>query len=397
MKVPFLDLKAQYLSMKDEIHVAIQQVLDATAFAGGPFVSQFEKEFGAFCGCEHAIGVGSGTEALWLCLLAAGIGPGDEVITVPDSFIATAEAISFCGATPAFVDVDDRTYDLDPNKLEAYLKKRNEERATSNEQRGLTSNLGPRPWPKAVIPVHLFGQMSDMDPIMEIARKYGLLVIEDACQAHGAEYKGKKAGSIGAAGCFSFYPGKNLGAYGEAGAVVTNNAEMAAKIRMLRDHGQSKKYYHDLVGWNDRMDGIQGAILSAKLEHLPAWNEARRKNAELYTRLLSGIDGIIVPQEPDFAKHIYHIYAIRVKNRDKLMNALAERGISCGIHYPIPIHLQDAYNSLGLKKGSFPVAEKIAEEFISLPMYPELTEEQIKYVAEEIKNYLSQSPQRTRT
>ncbi len=363
MKVPFLDLKAQYLSMKQEIHVAIQQVLDSTAFAGGPHVTQFEKEFVAFCGTKHAVGVGSGTEALWLCLLARAIGPGDEVMTVPDSFIATAEAISFCGATPVFVDVDDRTYNMDPAKLEAAITRKT----------------------KAIVPVHLFGQMADMDPIMEIGRKYNLLVIEDACQAHGAEYKGKRAGSIGTAGCFSFYPGKNLGAYGEAGAVVTDNAEMAAKIRILRDHGQSKKYYHDMVGWNDRMDGIQGAILSAKLKHLPAWNEARRRNAALYTRLLSGVDGIVVPREADNARHIYHIYAIRVKDRDRLINALAEKGISCGIHYPIPIHLQDAYHSLGLKKGSFPVAEKCAEEFLSLPMYPELAAEQITYVAEQIK------------
>ena len=338
--------------------------------------------------------MGSGTEALWLCLLAYGIGPGDEVITVPDSFIATAEAISFCGATPAFVDVDDRTYNLDPNKLEAYLKKRNQGSGIRSQKPETWSPKPGSPRVRAVIPVHLFGQMSDMDPILEIARKYGLLVIEDAFQAHGAEYKGKRAGSIGAAGCFSFYPGKNLGAYGEAGAVVTNKAEMAGKIRMLRDHGQSKKYYHDVVGWNDRMDGIQGAILSAKLKHLPGWNEARRKNAKLYTELLSGVDGVVVPQEAKYAKHIYHIYAIRVKNRDNLMKALGEKGINCGIHYPIPIHLQEAYQSLGLKKGSFPVAEKCGDEFLSLPMFPELTGEQIKYVCKEIKAYLSQSPQR---
>jgi dTDP-4-amino-4,6-dideoxygalactose transaminase len=230
--------------------------------------------------------------------------------------------------------------------------------------------------------------MADMDPMIEIAKAYRLQVIEDACQAHGSEYKGKKAGSLGDAGCFSFYPGKNLGAYGEAGAVVTSNSELAGKIRMIRDHGQSKKYHHDLIGWNDRMDGIQGAILSTKLKHLPAWNEARRKNAQLYTKLLSGTDGIMVPQEAEYAKHIYHIYAIRVKNRDRLMNALAEKGINCGIHYPIPIHLQKAYHSLGLKKGSFPAAEKCAEEFLSLPMFPELTEEQIKYVCNEIKKLI---------
>jgi dTDP-4-amino-4,6-dideoxygalactose transaminase len=376
MKVPFLDLKVQYLSMKEEIHAAIQQVLDNTAFAGGPFVAQFEKEFAAYCDCKEGIGVGSGTEALWLCLLALGIGAGDEVITVPNSFVATAEAISFCGATPAFVDVDPRTYTLDPNKLEEFLKIRLEPR---------TSNLGPGSRPKAVIPVHLFGQPADMDPILEIARKYGLAVIEDACQAHGAEYKGKKAGSLGDAGCFSFYPGKNLGAYGEAGAVVTHNSAMAGKMRMLRDHGQSKKYHHDVIGWNDRMDGIQGAILSAKLKHLSAWNDARRKNSQLYTKLLKGADHIIVPEEAAYARHIYHVYALRVQNRDKLMNSLGERGISCGIHYPVPIHLTDAYKFLGLGRGSFPVAEQCANEFLSLPMFPELAQEQIEYACSEIK------------
>lgn len=400
MNVPFLDLKAQYASIKEEIHAAIDQVLDATAFAGGPFVAQFEKDFASFCGCGQAIGVGSGTEALWLCLLAAGIGPGDEVITVPDSFIATAEAITFCGATPAFVDVDEKTYNLDPNKLEDYLKKRSKASGVRSQEspkpNPMVGALKPESWnlkpgsrPKAVIPVHLFGQPADLDPIMEIAKKYGLLVIEDACQAHGAEYKGKKAGSIGAAGCFSFYPGKNLGAYGEAGAVVTNDPEMAGKIRMIRDHGQSKKYYHGLVGWNDRMDGIQGAVLNAKLKHLPAWNEARRRNARLYNQLLSGVEGVILPKEADYAKHIYHIYAIRVPKRDRLMSALGEKGVNCGIHYPIPIHLQEAYRSMGWKKGDFPVAEKCANEFLSLPMYPELTAEQISYVTQQVKALIS--------
>ena len=383
MKVPFLDLKAQYGSMKDEIHSAIQQVLDKTAFAGGPFVAQFEKDFAAFCDCKEGIGVGSGTEALWLCLLAMGIGQGDEVITVPNSFIATAEAISFCGATPVFVDVDPCTHTMDPNKLEEYIKSRlGPGPLTRNPEPGTRNRV------RAVIPVHLFGQPADMDPILEIARKYNLAVIEDACQAHGALYKGKKAGSLGDAGCFSFYPGKNLGAYGEAGAVVTNNTAMAAKIRMTRDHGQSKKYHHDLIGWNDRMDGIQGAILSAKLKHLAAWNEARRKHAGMYTKLLRGAGGVMVPEEAPYARHIYHIYALRVPNRDKLMNALGEKGISCGIHYPIPIHLTDAYKFMGLGKGSFPAAEKSADEFLSLPMYPELTEEQVGYVCAEIKRLL---------
>jgi len=380
MQVPFIDLKAQYESIKDEINEAIQQVLDSCAFAGGPFVEKFEKEFAEFCQCKYCVGVGSGTEALWLSLLALGIGHGDEVITVPNTFIATAEAISFCGATPVFVDIDEQTYTMDPAKLRDYLNMR---------LQPPTSNLRPRSRPKAVIPVHLFGQMADMDPIMEIAKKYGMLVIEDACQAHGAEYKGRRAGSIGDAGCFSFYPGKNLGAYGEAGAIVTNDAELDKKIRMLRDHGQAKKYYHEMVGWNARMDGLQGAILSVKLSHLERWNEERCKNAKLYAELLIDLDSVITPQETDYAKHVYHIYAIRVQNRDALMNALAEKDIFCSIHYPVPVHLQDAYTSLMLAEGSFPIAEKYAEEFVSLPMYPELTCDQQKKVAGKINEFFS--------
>lgn len=372
MQVPFLDLKAQYLSIKDEIQAALNKVLDQTAFAGGPFVAQFEKEFAEFCQVEHCVGVGSGTDALWLALLALGVGPGDEVITVPDTFIATAEAISYCGATPVFVDVDEKTYNMDPNKLEECIKTHNSKLKTQNSL-------------KAIIPVHLFGQTADMDPILEIAKKYGLSVVEDACQAHGALYKGKPAGSIGAAGCFSFYPGKNLGAYGEAGAVTTNNAELASKMRMIRDHGQEKKYYHGCIGWNARMDGFQGAVLNVKLKHLRAWNEARRTNAAKYNALLDDADGIITPQEMDYAKHVYHIYAIRTKNRDELILRLGEKGVNCGIHYPVPVHLQNAYASLGLKPGSFPVAEKVASEFVSLPMFAELTEEQIRYTADMVK------------
>ncbi len=371
MNVPFLDLKAQYLPIKDEIQSALNAVLDKTAFAGGPFVAQFEKEFAAFCGTEHAVGVGNGTDALWMALLGLGVGPGDEVITVPDTFIATAEAISYCGATPVFVDVNEKSYNMDPNRLEDYLKSRNSQTATRNKLKG-------------IIPVHLFGQMADMDPIMEIARKYGLFVIEDASQAHGALYKGKIAGSIGEAGCFSFYPGKNLGAYGEAGAVVTNNSALADKMRVLRDHGSSKKYYHQVVGWNARMDGFQGAILSVKLKYLSQWNDARRKNAALYNQLLSGTQGIITPTEMDYAKHVYHVYALRVKNRDSLINAVGEKGIGTNVHYPVPVHLQNAYQSLGLKQGAYPVAEKCASEFISLPMFAELTEEQIRYVANSV-------------
>ena len=267
---------------------AIQQVLDSCAFAGGPFVQAFEKQFAEFCGCDHCIGVGSGTEALWLALLALGVGPGDEVITVPNTFIATAEAISFCGATPVFVDIDEKTYTMDPQKLEDYLQARLHASRPPSLQAAM---------PKAVIPVHLYGQTADMDPIMAIARKHGLYVIEDACQAHGAEYKGQPAGSIGDAGCFSFYPGKNLGAYGEAGAVTTNNTQLAGQIALLRDHGQSEKYYHDKIGWNARMDGIQGAVLGVKLNHLSAWNQARRQRAEVYGNLLSGINNLILPFE----------------------------------------------------------------------------------------------------
>ena len=367
MNVPFLDLKAQYATIKDEIHTAVSEVMENTAFAGGPFVAGFEQAFAEFCGCKNAIGVGNGTDALWLSLLTLGIGPGDEVITVPNTFIATAEAITYCGAKPVFVDVDPKTCNMDPNKLEDCLKK----------------CLSPRL--KAVIPVHLFGQTADMDPILTIARAHGLHVVEDACQAHGAEYKGRKAGTMGDTGCFSFYPGKNLGAYGEAGAVVTNDDAIAEKIRIFRDHGQAKKYYHNVIGWNARMDGIQGAVLSVKLKHLARWNEARREHAREYSRLLSPVEGVLIPREADYARHVFHIYAIRIKQRDRLLASLSEKGISCGIHYPVPVHLQKAYHGLGLAQGSFPVAEACAEEFLSLPMFPELKSEQIAYVADTIK------------
>jgi dTDP-4-amino-4,6-dideoxygalactose transaminase len=367
MNVPFLDLKAQYLPIKDEIQAALNAVLDKTAFAGGPFVAQFEKEFATFCQTEHCIGVGNGTDALWMALLALGVGPGDEVITVPDTFIATAEAISYCGATPVFVDVDEKSYNMDPNRLEDYLKSH-------------SAHL-----PKAVIPVHLFGQTADMGPILEIAKKYGLAVVEDASQAHGALYKGKTAGSMGDAGCFSFYPGKNLGAYGEAGAVVTNNIALADKMRMLRDHGSSKKYYHQVVGWNARMDGFQGAVLSVKLKYLPSWNEGRRKNAQLYNTLLGDSNNVVLPTEMDYSKHVYHVYALRVKDRDGLISRLGEKGIGTNVHYPVPVHLQNAYAFLGLKEGSFPVAEKVASEFVSLPMFAELTDEQVRYTADAVK------------
>jgi dTDP-4-amino-4,6-dideoxygalactose transaminase len=340
--------------------------METTAFSGGPFVARFEEEFAAFCGCSHSIGVGSGTEALWLALLARGIGAGDEVITVPNSFIATAEAISLCGATPVFVDVDEESATMNPRLLEAAITDKT----------------------RAVIPVHLFGHPADMDPIMEIARRHDLFVVEDACQAHGAQYKGRPAGSIGDAGCFSFYPGKNLGAYGEAGGVTTNDAELAQKIRMLRDHGQSKKYFHQLIGVNSRMDGVQGAVLSVKLKHLSEWNEGRRRHAERYRALLEGVEGLTVNQEMPYAKSCYHLFTVRVQNREALMAELERKEIGCGIHYPVPIHLQDAYACLGLKKGSFPVAERMAEETLSLPMCAELTDEQVAEVARTVRAFL---------
>ena len=364
MKVPFLDLKVQYASIRDEIADALQQVLDNTAFASGPFVKAFEKDFAAFCRCEFAIGVSSGTVALWMVLSGLGIGQGDEVITTPNTFIATAEAISFCGAKPVFVDVDEQTYNMNPDLLEGAIT----------------------PKTKAVVPVHLFGQMADMDRIMQIARAHGLLVVEDACQAHGAEYHERRAGSIGDAGCFSFYPGKNLGAYGEAGAVVTNNAELVEKMRMFRDHGQAKKYYHSMVGWNARMDGFQGAVLSVKLKHLPAWNEARRKNAQLYNELMKETN-VIIPFEPEYAECVYHLYIILSDRREELSEYLKEHEVHTGLHYPVPIHLQKAYQYLDHKNGDFPNTENISKECLSLPMYPELEKSQIEYVCDLIKRF----------
>lgn len=364
MIVPFIDLKAQYATIREEISSALQEVLDNSSFAGGPMVEKFEKKFAPFCQSEYAIGTGNGTDAIWMALLGLGVGPGDEVITTPSTFIATAEAISFCGATPVFVDIDEQTYNIDPALIDAAITTKT----------------------RAIIPVHLFGQPADMDPIMAVAKGRNLLVIEDACQAHGAEYKGRRAGSIGDAGCFSFYPGKNLGAYGEAGAVVTNNKELAATMRMFRDHGQRKKYYHSIVGWNARMDGFQGAVLAVKLPYLPAWTDARRKNAALYDTLLADVPEVITPYAADYAKHVYHVYAVRTQNRDAVMGELGKQGIACGIHYPVPLHLQEAYKDLGYKEGDFPVAEKCAGEFLSLPMYPELPVESIHYVAEKLKD-----------
>ncbi|MBV9998642.1 MAG: DegT/DnrJ/EryC1/StrS family aminotransferase [Verrucomicrobia bacterium] len=366
IKVPFLDLKAQHAPLLDEIEAAIRQVIEAGAFAGGPFVAEFEEDFAAYCDSSHALGVGSGTDALWLSLLALGIGAGDEVITVSSTFMATAEAITYCGAKPVFVDIDERTYTMDPA--------------------GLEQAITPRT--KAIIPVHLFGQTADMDPIVAIARKHGLFVIEDACQAHGAEYKGRRAGTLGDAACFSFYPGKNLGAFGEAGAVVTNNPELQEKIRILRDHGQVRKYHHTMIGWNGRMDGIQAAVLRIKLRHLERGNQLRRTHAAHYGAALAEVEEVITPFQAADVQHVYHVYATRVPDRDEVIRFLTAKGIGSGVHYPVPVHLQEAYRSLGYRPGALPVTERCAAEFLSLPMFPELTHAQVETVVQGLREAL---------
>ena len=383
MEIPFLDLKTPHLELEEELVEVYRECLRNASFVGGPQVQAFEEEFAQFCETKYCIAASSGTDALRFALIAAGIGPGDEVITVPNTFIATTEAISQTGATPVFVDIDERTYNMDPNKLEDYLKKC----LTPH-----TSRLTPRP--RGVIPVHLYGQPADMDSILEVADRYGLIVIEDACQAHGAlchsrkDEKWKKAGSMGLAAAFSFYPGKNLGACGEGGAVTTHDEKIAQKIRMLRDHGQAKKYYHEFEGYNGRLDSIQTGILRVKLKHLSEWNEKRRNNASLYTQHLT-LNNVITPYEPEWAKAVYHLYIIRTKKRDELQKYLSENGISTGLHYPIPLHFQKAYANNGFKRGDFPVTEKVASEILSLPMFPNLSEGQIEYVAEKIKEFAS--------
>jgi len=366
--VPFLDLRAHHEPFMDEFVDAFRKVAETSAFAGGPFVAAFEKEFAAFCGTKHCVAVGNGTDALWLSLLALGIGPGDEVITVPNSFMATAEAISYCGAKPVFVDVDEQTCTMDASQLEAAITLRT----------------------RAIIPVHLYGQMADMEAILAVAKRHGLPVVEDACQAHGAKRDGRIAGAAGVTGCFSFYPGKNLGAFGEGGGITTNDSELATKMQVLRDHGQSKKYYHSVVGWNARMDGIQGAILSIKLRHLAEGNKARRAHAAMYDRLLANEPLAILPTVAKGSESVYHIYPVRVPNRDQVLAKMNARGLNCAIHYPVPIHLQEAYRPLGLKPGSFPVVERIAGELLSLPMFPELRPEQVQRVAEGLKEVLAE-------
>jgi dTDP-4-amino-4,6-dideoxygalactose transaminase len=376
MNIPLVDLKIQYESIKKEIDNVISDVISQSAFIGGPYVKEFESVFAEYCGVKHCVGVGNGTDALFIALNALGIGNGDEVITVANSFIATSEAITMSGANVAFIDIDPKTYNIDHNKLNDYLKKR-------------SASADKRTKPKAVIPVHLYGQPADMDPILAIAKQYDLKVIEDAAQAHVAEYKGRRIGSLGDMACFSFYPGKNLGAYGDAGAIVTNDEDLALKARTFANHGRIGKYDHEIEGVNSRLDGLQAAILGIKLKYLEGWSELRRKNAYLYNKYLKGTD-LVTPVEIDHVKAVYHLYVVRVKKelRQSLQDHLGSKGISTGIHYPIALPNLKAYSYLNHNRNDFPQATMVSEEILSLPIYPELTEEQIQYIAEETKEGL---------
>jgi dTDP-4-amino-4,6-dideoxygalactose transaminase len=368
MNVPFVDLKAQYESLRPQMDEAIQDVLNRTAYILGPEVRAFEGAFAKFVGVSNVVGVSSGTDALRLALEGLGIGPGDEVITVPDTYIATCEAITHVGADVVFVDADSKTYNIDPMQIEQAISERT----------------------KAIMPVHLYGQAADMDPIMEIAQRHNLFVIEDAAQAHGATYKGRKVGTLGDISCFSFYPGKNLGAYGDAGAIATNDDALAHRIRILSNHGQEVKYEHLDVGYCDRLDNLQGAVLGVKLPHLGGWNASRQSRAALYDDCLANIPGIVTPYVSPENESVYHLYVIRVTDgrRDALQKHLGEQGIASGLHYPIPVHLQKAYSEMGHQVGDFPVSETLAEQGLSLPMFAELTDEQVSLVAETIRNFM---------
>jgi len=367
MKVPYFDMKAQYEQLKGEIESKVAEVMGSGAFILGEELRLFEEEFAAYCNAKHAVGIASGTDALFLSLLALDIGPGDEVITTPNTFIATALAISFTGAVPVFVDVEEDSRNIDPAKIEA----------------AITENT------KAIMPVHLYGQPADMDPILEIAQKRGLKVIEDACQAHGAEYKGRRCGSMGDVAAFSFYPAKNLGAFGDGGIATTNDQAIADKLKLLRDYGRSSKYAHIMKGRNSRLDNLQAAILRIKLRRLDGWNDARIKNAACYNELFSALDGKVgAPKKKEYARHIYHVYAVRVQQRDEVMEKLKEEGVPTIIHYPQPIHLQEAYKDLGYKQGDFPVSEMLCEQVMSLPMYPEMPKEHAEYVVEKLKKII---------
>jgi dTDP-4-amino-4,6-dideoxygalactose transaminase len=375
--IPFLDLVTIHRELEPELTGVFKRALDTAGFIGGPMVEQFEREFAEFCDSKFCVGVNSGTDALRFALSAAGVKSGDVVITVPHTFIATTEAISQVGAEPRFVDIDERTYNMDAAKVLNYL----ENSCTFDSQLDVLIDNKTGKRVTAIVPVHLYGQMADMDALLEIAAKYKLVVIEDACQAHGAQYFSKKenrwrmAGSIGKAAAFSFYPGKNLGACGEAGAITTNDEGVARATRMMRDHGQAKKYYHDMEGYNGRLDSIQAGFLSVKLKHLASWNESRREHAAKYNELFAAAKtNVVAPHEPSWSKAVYHLYVIQVENREVLQAVLAKENIGTGIHYPIPLHLQKAYSNLGYRPGDFPVCEKAAERILSLPMFPAISE-----------------------
>jgi len=390
--ISFLDLITPHVELEQELTEVFHRALRTAGFIGGPMVEDFEQAFAAFCGTSHSIAVSSGTDALRFALMAYGVKPGDAVLTVPHTFIATTEAISQAGAVPEFIDIDERTYNMSVEMLQRFL----ETRCTCDTSGKLISQRSGRPV-TAVVPVHLYGQMADMDPILALADKYGLTVIEDACQAHGAEYFSKKhnrwlkAGSMGTAAAFSFYPGKNLGACGEAGAVTTNDPSLAAKVKMLRDHGQAKKYHHDIEGYNGRLDAIQAGILQVKLAHLAGWNAQRREHAARYNNLLAATKGIVLPFEPSWSNAVYHLYVIRTSDRDGLMDHLKDAGIGTGIHYPIPLHLQNAYTWLNHNLGDFPVAEAASMQIVSLPMFPQLTAGQQARVAAGILSFTSKT------
>jgi dTDP-4-amino-4,6-dideoxygalactose transaminase len=387
--IPFLDLVTPHMELEEELTGVFRRALSTAGFIGGSMVEEFETAFATFCETNDSIAVSSGTDALRFAIMACGVKPGDTVLTVPHTFIATTEAISQAGALPEFVDIDSRTYNMSIEMLQLYL----EEECFRDRSGKLLSRRSERPV-TAVVPVHLYGQMADMDQILKLADKYGLAVIEDACQAHGAEYFSKKlnrwmkAGSMGCAAAFSFYPGKNLGACGEAGAVTTNDAGLAAKIRMLRDHGQVQKYFHDVEGYNGRLDAMQAGFLHAKLAHLAKWNRLRQERAAEYNRLLASNDSVVLPYEPKWSRAVYHLYVIRTSHREGVMNHLKATGIGTGIHYPIPLHLQKAYISLNYCLGDFPVAESVSAEIVSLPMFPHLTADQQQRVVKEIAVFL---------
>ena len=390
-KVPFVDLVTPHRELEEELVSVFRNALRTAGFVGGSVVEDFEREYAEFSDVKYCVGVASGTDALRFALIAAGVQPGDTVVTVPNTFIATTEAITQVGARPDFVDVEARTYTMDPEKLRLYL----ETQCTRDVQTGRVVSKRTGGPVSAVIPVHLYGQIADMDPIVELAAQYGLTIIEDACQAHGAEYFSKregrwrKAGSMGRAAAISFYPGKNLGACGEAGALITNDERLARLCKMLRDHGQSKKYFHVFEGYNGRLDAIQAGVLRVKLRHLAKWNERRRELAQEYGELFAGTEGVILPSAPDWSRPVYHLYVIRVADRDRLQQDLTAAGIGTGIHYPVPLHLTKAYEALPFRPGDFPVSERAASEVLSLPMFPGLSPQQQRYVVAEVRRSMA--------